>query len=436
VLRYAQKLLWLRHEFLETSSPSAPQRALITIARKGIAMNDTMSALFRKSHLFPVNSSRKKRPALSLIRLRVVLFLLILVACLGSCGGDPPDLNIPPEIVSAWVFDWYDPSYTPTFEDSVGDDLGIYFCAHAPHLLDTGSVIIYQYHPPEAVETYYDPIEIDFGDLEAQGETKECWIWGPAREKGPVGDWLIVIEIVDGKGNVSSPYEILFKVVHPEGFADPTSENFHTFAIRDAGWQLADCRSCHGTDYAGGVSGPSCLTCHPNTPADCSTCHGSPGSPAPPPDLSDNDSSDIRGVGAHQTHLTESAIARAMACSECHVVPTTLEDPGHTDSPLPAELTFGSLARTGAVVPVWDGTSCSIVYCHGSFPGGNQRAPDWTEVGTGQAACGTCHETPPPAAAGHPQILQCAFCHPRVADDNLNILNKALHINGGVELGP
>jgi CSLREA domain-containing protein len=88
MLRYAQGLLWLRHEFLETSFPRAPQRALITIARKGIAMNDTISALFRKSHLYPVNSSRKKRPALSLIRLRVLLFLLI-AGVLGMTATAP-----------------------------------------------------------------------------------------------------------------------------------------------------------------------------------------------------------------------------------------------------------------------------------------------------------------------------------------------------------
>ena len=240
-------------------------------------------------------------------------------------------------------------------------------------------------------------------------------------------------KIIDRTRHVNGVVDVQFG--HPEGFGNPSSENFHTFAIQDAGWQLTSCQSCHGADYAGGSVDKSCLTCHPRTPEDCSTCHGSSTSPAPPEDLAEHTDTTFRGVGAHQSHLTASDVARALECSDCHVVPTALGDAGHVDTALPAEVTFGSLATTGGANPSWDGSACTNAYCHGTFEGGSAVVPVWSEVGTGQADCGTCHGTPPPAETGHPGVSRCSLCHPRVADDDLNILDKALHINGQVEIG-
>jgi len=240
-------------------------------------------------------------------------------------------------------------------------------------------------------------------------------------------------KIIDKSLHVNGQVDVSFG--HPDGFANPTSPNFHTVAIRDAGWQLSDCQSCHGADYAGGTVGVSCLTCHPNTPESCATCHGSATSFAPPKDLDDHTDTGFRGVGAHQTHLTQSAVARALECRNCHAVPTQVADAGHIDSSLPAEVTFGTLALTGGAAATWDGATCANTYCHGTFKGGNQVEATWTDVAVGQAACGTCHGTPPPAAAGHPPVSQCSLCHPRVADANLNIVNRTLHINGKVEIG-
>ncbi len=247
-------------------------------------------------------------------------------------------------------------------------------------------------------------------------------------------------EVVDGEGKIADKslhinghVEVSFG--HPEGFANPSSESFHTAAIRDAGWDLASCKSCHGTDYAGGTVEVTCLTCHPKTPEDCSACHGGNANPAPPEDLGGNVATTFRGVGAHQAHLTESAVSRALTCVECHVMPEALDDSGHIGSGLPAEVTFGALAREEESTPTWDGTTCATTYCHGGFEGGKQAAVTWTQVGTGQAACGTCHGTPPPSEAGHPQNSSCSMCHPRVADDDLNILDKSLHMNGEVEIG-
>ena len=151
--------------------------------------------------------------------------------------------------------------------------------------------------------------------------------------------------------------------------------------------------------------------------------------PAPPEDVAGNTATTLRTVGAHQSHLSGGFFAGGIACSECHTVPTHYLDPGHVDSDVPAEVIFGILAKTGGLTPVWDGQTCSNTHCHGA------SKPKWTSVGTGEAICSRCHGIPPPAP--HPQAqIACAICHPRVVDENLIIIDKTLHINGQVDVGP
>ena len=240
-------------------------------------------------------------------------------------------------------------------------------------------------------------------------------------------------EVVDVNGVIVNKTlhvngRVEFKFGHPEGFAKPTSANFHGFAIRDAGWSMKECQACHGQNYAGSsITSVSCLTCHTKSPEDCSTCHGSATNAAPPPNLNDQTATTFRTVGAHQAHLQARFFTNAIACSECHRVPSGYYDAGHIDSNLPAEVTFGSVATSDGAKPVWTGQTCSNTNCHGS------DTPSWTLVGTG-VACGSCHGLPP--ALPHPQVSQCSLCHERVVDNNRNIINKALHLNGKVEVGP
>ncbi len=67
-------------------------------------------------------------------------------------------------------------------------------------------------------------------------------------------------------GNGNSPFNS--DTGHPVGWADPASHG--TFAKADsAGFE--SCRSCHGSDFSGGISGTSCFGCHgvnaPHAPA-------------------------------------------------------------------------------------------------------------------------------------------------------------------------
>ncbi len=224
--------------------------------------------------------------------------------------------------------------------------------------------------------------------------------------------------------------------MHPEGWLNPSAATFHGAAIAAAAWDMSSCRSCHGSDYAGGQTGTSCLTCHPATPEGCTTCHGSSDNAAPPKDTRRRTDTAYPGVGAHQAHVQEGSVGRALACSECHQVPGSVAAPGHLDGDGQAELNFGTAARAGGANPVYDPATatCSGSYCHSGGRFGQGGPVVWTAVGVGAGACGTCHGIPPAPSTGHMATnLSCSICHGSVVDARLQIINRDLHMNGQVD---
>ncbi len=173
-----------------------------------------------------------------------------------------------------------------------------------------------------------------------------------------------------------------------------------------------------------------------STSPSCEGCHGTRESAAPPPGLwlsGGKTGGEERGVGAHHVHLAgDGKLALAIPCGSCHLVPQGVDDPGHLDSALPAEVVFSGLATTGGFKASFDGTSCSV-YCHASsLPGGSVAKPSWTKVDGTQAACGACHGLPP--GGSHPKTGTCSLCHTETVDASGAIKNRALHINGKVEV--
>jgi predicted CxxxxCH...CXXCH cytochrome family protein len=238
---------------------------------------------------------------------------------------------------------------------------------------------------------------------------------------------------------------------HPAGWMEFTSPAFHAFS---ANADLASCTACHGAALDGGPVQVACARCHdlwkpagvPSWRQDCTMCHGNrddaPGTPgigAPPRATWGNEGDAVR-VGAHQSHVTGSAIAPPFDCGVCHVKPDDALSPGHVDGPT-ATVTFGGLATVGTVVPPdWDRTTatCGSTYCHGgTMGGGTNPRPVWTNVGTGEASCGSCHGLPPPAP--HPAvtgITSCAGCHPDTVDAAGDVIPPAAggkHLDGVVE---
>jgi len=145
---------------------------------------------------------------------------------------------------------------------------------------------------------------------------------------------------------------------------------------------------------------------------------------APPVDTSGNSDPSLITVGSHQAHVTASTGFAAIPCSECHKVPTNVLDPGHCDSPPPAEVTFGPLASKGTY-PVWNRTAgtCQNVYCHGAtIQGGATETPAWTS--TTPLGCQSCHD-------GHGNS-GCS-CHGTVWSGG-QIIDPSKHINGQVNM--
>ena len=195
---------------------------------------------------------------------------------------------------------------------------------------------------------------------------------------------------------------------------------------------VGTCDRCHGNPPPSHARS-DCASCHPasaphidgivqvGSSSGCTGCHGSGDSPAPPRDLAGNMFTTAIGVGAHQAHL-HSRISTPIACATCHLVPGTIDAPGHIDTPPPAEV----VATVG-----WDRTTQTCTAsCHGP------ARPVWTT--SGAASCGTCHGIPPVDANHTPAmtLTSCASCHPSTVDAFGNIIvtnGTSTHVNGVVD---
>jgi predicted CxxxxCH...CXXCH cytochrome family protein len=223
--------------------------------------------------------------------------------------------------------------------------------------------------------------------------------------------------------------------LHETGWLDTLSTNFHGKYIRAHNWDLESCKKCHGKDYAGGSSNSSCNTsgCHPGTPEACTTCHGGAlnQTGAPPKDIDNHYTANFKGVGVHTALVTNPRWSRAFDCTECHLKPAKLKDPGHIDSDLPAEIVFGELAKLDNLSPAWKDSTCFNVYCHGaSLSGGTLTNLIWTQPGS--MNCNTCHGIAPNTGAHekHVENLQndCNVCHDGYLKNGE--VNKQMHIDG------
>ena len=206
--------------------------------------------------------------------------------------------------------------------------------------------------------------------------------------------------------------------------------------------QIADCSRCHSPVVAQDDVTIAERDRHVNGVVDvavdsgCTSCHGST-NPAPPVDLAGGSSTGSPGVGAHQTHLLGTLRSRAVPCTECHRVPASVLDAGHTDTPPPAEVLFSGAAAAYGGTPLYSAGSCQDTSCHGAVfseghaSGGSNTAPTWTRVDGTQAACGACHALPPPRP--HPIAdlnPVCSACHENIAADNTTFTRPDLHVDG------
>ncbi len=208
--------------------------------------------------------------------------------------------------------------------------------------------------------------------------------------------------------------------------------------------QMKECSRCHsdivGTDNVTIIDPTRHVDGHVDVavPTSCTTCHGG-ANPAPPVDTNGDESTTASGVGAHQAHVVGAGWSRPVPCTECHIVPEHTLDPGHIDTPRPAEVHLTATAAAFGGTPTYTAGTCKDTSCHGAvFPsgddsGGTNTVPTWTKVGGTEAACGSCHGLPPPRP--HPVGSLnpvCSKCHEDIAPDNVTFVRPELHVDGKV----
>ena len=216
-----------------------------------------------------------------------------------------------------------------------------------------------------------------------------------------------------------------------------------------------DCDSCHeavvtedGKFYINASS-------HMNGQLDvlvlnCNSCHGNGASNAPPVALNSETSTTYIGVGAHQEHLNAHNLRDPIACTECHLVPTTVQQEGHIDHTITPEITWGPLATSLGANPAWNRSSatCSSTYCHGGglLPNarGTNSTPTWTTVDQSQVTCSSCHGYPPSIQPHYGSMGSnnlCYNCHMDSGSARSTIQNQpqidhstGLHMDGALQL--
>lgn len=181
-----------------------------------------------------------------------------------------------------------------------------------------------------------------------------------------------------------------------------------------------------------------CSSCHGAGAGTCTYCHGGSDnqSGAPPVGIEGETATTQLAVGAHTIHLEGGPMAAGFSCTECHVTPLAWDDPEHLGPDFIAEVTFGPIAGPNAA---WSRTdsSCTDVYCHGDFNGGNgNQSPPWTESGLN--LCGSCHDygAHPARLSGRHEKhvidkdIECYQCHSTTVDVNLDFVDKWVHVDG------
>ena len=165
----------------------------------------------------------------------------------------------------------------------------------------------------------------------------------------------------------------------------------------------------------------------------CDACHGGGELGLPPPDLAGRSAVSAVGVGAHVAHATGGLSSRAVACGECHAVPSAVGEAGHIDDGTPfAEVAITGVAESQGRMPTWDRgvRRCAESWCHGPTDR-EGTSPLWTSA-EGSLSCTGCHGHPPKAP--HPQSTDCQTCHAPVASGDGGIAMPELHVDGVVQV--
>lgn len=214
------------------------------------------------------------------------------------------------------------------------------------------------------------------------------------------------------------------------------------------------CTKCHGAppETARHPTNNRCYRCHGNVidenmqfvqvalhdngtvdyAVGCTSCHGWNLGTSPPQNLKGECTPGAVGVGAHAAMRRDCIPAHKVGCNNCHDVPLTTWSAGHIDGDNKAEINFKFLAVAKGATPVWNGKTCSNVYCHGAtLEGGDLKEPNWLDTSGDAGNCGACHRLTDPQ--GNENAV-CSDCHPTTVKNNRELISDGTHINGVIDL--
>lgn len=184
--------------------------------------------------------------------------------------------------------------------------------------------------------------------------------------------------------------------------------------------QAGDCAVCHEAVMASAGRPDKALHVDGVTQwneAACDACHGDDDTGAPPTALDGGTAVTHAGVGAHAAHLAGGTHTRPVPCATCHEVPARAATPTHPN---------GGRAEVRAAVGYSPTTGTCATACHGG------TSPVWTAQNV-NLGCESCHMSPPPTP--HPQVQNCALCHPNSrGGSGRDFVDRALHVNGAVDV--
>jgi predicted CxxxxCH...CXXCH cytochrome family protein len=205
-----------------------------------------------------------------------------------------------------------------------------------------------------------------------------------------------------------------------------------------------NCTICHGLKTSG--ANGSVIAANPEKVA--------PGGPGV--DTNNQTAATDDQVGAHQVHLANlNAYSDGVACTDCHVVPTGVNDARHIDNGLPGDMTWSAfVTNSGALTPSYSSLRCYNTYCHGAkMPkldgqGGDglglDNAPAWTNTAyldgnpSLSGDCDMCHSSPPTGyspnthTGGESTFSSCVPCHSHLNSSG-QFTDLTKHIDGIIQ---